>query len=73
MKPKFLGYTKDIVVIDNIVSTEKADAWEKHVTNNDFAWYLLRDIISENYCTVNDFFCVFIYSNSTLIFTVLKK
>ncbi len=44
MKPKFLGYTKDIVVIDNIVSTEKADAWEKHVTNNDFAWYLLRDI-----------------------------
>ena len=44
MKPKFLGYTKDIIVIDNIVSTEKADAWEKHVTNNDFAWYLLRDI-----------------------------
>tara|TARA_R100000657_G_C4647022_1_gene91955 strand:+ start:190 stop:846 length:657 start_codon:yes stop_codon:yes gene_type:complete len=44
MKSKFLGYTKDIVVIDNIVSTEKADAWEKHVTNNDFAWYLLRDI-----------------------------
>ena len=44
MKSKFLGYTKDIVVIDNIVSTEKADAWEKHVTNNNFAWYLLRDI-----------------------------
>ena len=44
MKSKFLGYTKDIIVIDNIVSTEKADAWEKHVTNNDFAWYLLRDI-----------------------------
>tara|TARA_E500000318_G_scaffold108884_1_gene120667 strand:+ start:609 stop:1265 length:657 start_codon:yes stop_codon:yes gene_type:complete len=44
MKSKFLGYTKDIVVIDNIVSTEKADAWEKHVTNNNFSWYLLRDI-----------------------------
>ena len=44
MKSKFLGYTKDIVVIDNIVSIDKADAWEKHVTNNDFAWYLLRDI-----------------------------
>ena len=44
MKSKFLGYTKDIVVIDNIVSIDKADAWEKHVTNNNFAWYLLRDI-----------------------------
>ena len=57
---KFLGFTKDILVFDNIIPQEMADSVEKKVTTDVFPWYLLRDIgksklnNKDNHRVVND-------------------
>jgi len=41
---KWKGFSKDIIVLDNVVPQEMADKFETIVTDGYFPWYLIRDI-----------------------------
>jgi hypothetical protein len=57
---KFLGFKKDIIILDDIIPQEMADKFELTTTKDIFSWYLLRDIQTykltekDNFRVVND-------------------